>query len=180
MPMGILALLGGCAPSSGPPARSAATVTAADVGVPQPPVEPRPTYAPAGTRLAIRLSTPISTVSSSAGQTFSAEVLTPVLAADGTVLVAAGAPLLGHVAQIEFGGTTPRLRLGFDTVETMRGPAPLAVGVVSTESRRAPGTMELVPRPSGALTVHRRPAHIEVPAGARIELALTEPLTGPR
>jgi hypothetical protein len=75
------------------PAPSGPTVSA----VPQPP--PAPVSIPAGTTLTIRIDQHISVKTSHAGDTFTGEVVDPVLASDNTVLVPKGA-LVGGVVDV--------------------------------------------------------------------------------
>ncbi len=74
-------------PPSGP------TVTA----VPQPPPAPVNVTIPAGTTLTIRIDQRISVKTSRAGETFTGEIVDPVLAADNSVLVPKGATVGGVV-----------------------------------------------------------------------------------
>jgi hypothetical protein len=73
------------------PAPSEPTVSA----VPQPP--PAPVSIPAGTTLTIRIDQHISVKTSHAGDTFTGEVVDPVLASDNSVLVPKGATVGGVV-----------------------------------------------------------------------------------
>lgn len=75
------------------PAPSGPTVSA----VPQPP--PPPVSIPAGTALTIRIDQRISVRTSHAGDTFSGEVVEPVLASDNSVLLPKGA-LVGGVVDV--------------------------------------------------------------------------------
>ncbi len=78
------------------PAASGPTVSA----VPQPPPAPVPVNVtiPAGTALTIRIDQRISAKTSHAGETFTGEVVNPILGGDGGVLVAKGSPVGGVVA----------------------------------------------------------------------------------
>jgi len=64
---------------------------------PVPPPPPPPVSIPAGTSLAIRIDQRISVKSSRAGDTFTGEVVAPVLASDQSTLVPKGAPVGGVV-----------------------------------------------------------------------------------
>ena len=75
------------------PAPSEPTVSA----IPQPPPAPVPVSIPAGTALSIRVDQRISVKSSHAGDTFTGEVVDPVLASDSSVLVPKGMPVGGVV-----------------------------------------------------------------------------------
>ena len=75
------------------PAPSGPTVSA----VPQPPPVPASVSIPAGTTLTIRIDQHISAKTSHAGDTFTGEMVDPVLASDNSVLVPKGAPVGGVV-----------------------------------------------------------------------------------
>ena len=77
------------------PAASEPTVSA----VPQPPPAPVNVTIPAGTTLAIRIDQRISVKTSHAGETFTGEIVDPVLAGDNSVLVPKGA-LVGGVVDV--------------------------------------------------------------------------------
>jgi hypothetical protein len=77
------------------PASSGPTVSA----VPQPPPAPVSVNIPAGTMLTIRVDQRISVKSSRAGDTFTGEIVDPVLAGDNSVLVPKGA-LVGGVVDV--------------------------------------------------------------------------------
>jgi hypothetical protein len=82
------------APSGAPaPAPSEPAVSA----VPQPPPAPVSVSIPAGTTLTIRVNQHISVKTSHAGDTFTGEVVNPVLATDNSVLVPKGAQVGGVV-----------------------------------------------------------------------------------
>jgi len=75
------------------PAPSGPTVSA----VPQPPPAPASVSIPAGTTLTIRIDQHISAKTSHAGDTFTGEMVDPVLASDNSVLVPKGATVGGVV-----------------------------------------------------------------------------------
>jgi hypothetical protein len=75
------------------PAPSGPTVSA----VPMPPAVPLKVSIPAGTMLAIRVDQRISVKSGHAGETFTGEVVEPVVASDGSTVVPKGAPVGGVV-----------------------------------------------------------------------------------
>lgn len=168
--------LASCTHHAPAPAVSAPSVTSAEVAA-----HGQSSYASAGRRLAIRLSTPLSTALSSAGETFSAQVLTPLLAEDGkTVLVPAGATVIGHVAETDFGGASPWIRLGFDAVQTKNGLAPLSVSIVDAQSYLVGGSsVQPAPAAPAEEAVVRRARHVVLPAGARIDLMLARPFQAP-
>jgi hypothetical protein len=88
-------------------------------------------YVPAGALLTIALRRPLSTTSVP-GEPFTATVESSLVATDGRVAVPAGATLWGHVASTT-GGTSPRIVLSFDTVQTSLGLAPIIASVVDVE-----------------------------------------------
>jgi hypothetical protein len=80
-------------------------------------------WLPAGTSLTTRLDQSISTVSSRSGDSFSATVLNPVFAQDGTIAVPAGSLLRGHITGIHVSSAPDErslIRLAFDDIQ-MRG-----------------------------------------------------------
>jgi hypothetical protein len=80
-------------PGAPVPAASGPTVSA----VPQPPPAPVSVSIPAGTTLAIRVDQRISVKTSRAGDTFSGEIVEPVLAGDNSVVAPKGTPVSGVV-----------------------------------------------------------------------------------
>src|ERR1039457_1168132 len=76
------------------PASSGRTVSAVP---PPPPVEPSKVSIPAGTMLTIRVDQRISVKSGHAGETFTGEVVDPITASDGSILVPKGAPVGGVI-----------------------------------------------------------------------------------
>jgi len=78
------------------PAPSGPTVSAVPQP-PPPPVVPASVSIPAGTTLTIRIDQHISVKTSHAGDTFTGEMVDPVLASDNSVLVPKGAPVGGVV-----------------------------------------------------------------------------------
>lgn len=67
------------------------------IPVPQPPPAPIAVSIPAGTTLTIRVDQRISVKTSRAGDTFTGEIVEPVVASDGSALVPKGAPVGGVV-----------------------------------------------------------------------------------
>jgi hypothetical protein len=66
---------------------------------PPPPVEPAKVSIPAGTELTIRVDQRISVKHGHSGETFTGEVVDPVIASDGSTLVPKGAPVGGVVVK---------------------------------------------------------------------------------
>ncbi len=75
------------------PAPSAPVVSA----VPQPPPAPAQVTIPAGTSLAVRVDQHISVKTSHAGEQFTGEIVEPIGASDGSVLVAKGSRVRGVI-----------------------------------------------------------------------------------
>ncbi|MGP8270510.1 MAG: hypothetical protein ACLQLH_10625 [Terracidiphilus sp.] len=82
-------------PAAGTPAPKPLNPTVS--AVPQPPPEPEKVDIPAGTRLTIRVDQRISVKHSRPGETFTGEIVIPVLGDDKTVLVPKGSPVTGVV-----------------------------------------------------------------------------------
>jgi hypothetical protein len=85
-------------PAAGTPAPKASGPTVSAVPQPPPPPAPVNVTIPAGTSLTIRIDQSISAKRSHAGETFTGEVVEPVLAGDGNALVPKGSPVGGVVA----------------------------------------------------------------------------------
>jgi hypothetical protein len=127
-------------------------------------------------RFVIRIARTLSTATSTAGQEFDAQVLTPLVARGGAVLVDAGAPLLGHIDAIDTGGDAPRMPLSFDAVATRRGPAVVTAAIDAACSYVVPA-LDLPGQSSQAGSAYERTVpQLVVPAGAEITLRLTRPL----
>lgn len=77
-------------------------------------------WLPPGTSVIARLDQSIGTLSSRTGDSFSATVLNPVFAQDGTVAIPAGALLRGHITGIHTStapGERNLIRLAFDNLQ---------------------------------------------------------------
>jgi hypothetical protein len=85
-------------PAAGTPAPKASGPTVSAVPQPPPPPAQVNVTIPAGTSLTIRIDQNISAKRSHAGETFTGEVVDPVLAGDGSALVPKGSPVGGVVA----------------------------------------------------------------------------------
>lgn len=75
--------------------------------------------APSGTTFAVRLNQELSTRTASPGQTFTATLSEPIVAADGTTLIPAGATLRGRVTESKKSGSAgdqAQLRIDFTSV----------------------------------------------------------------
>lgn len=103
-----------------------ATKPATVAAAPQAPAKaaPTPILVPAGTELAIGLSSPLSTKSASIGDPVDARLASDVVI-DGKRAILAGAPVRGRVTDVVSGskriGGTPTLALAFDGIELEDG-----------------------------------------------------------
>ncbi len=92
-----------------PPARREEPRPSAPAPAPRPAPEPsRPRFVsmpvPSGTTLSLRINETLSTRSASSGSTFTATLTEPVVAADGTTLIPAGATVRGQVTEARESG----------------------------------------------------------------------------
>jgi len=85
-------------PAAGTPAPKASGPVVSAVPPPPPPPVPVNVTIPAGTALTIRIDQSISAKRSHAGNTFTGEVVDPVLAGDSSALIPKGSPVGGLVA----------------------------------------------------------------------------------
>src|SRR5580658_4682460 len=85
-------------PAAGTPAPKASGPVVSAVPPPPPPPVPVNVTIPSGTALTIRIDQSISAKRSHAGDTFTGEVVDPVLAGDGSALIPKGSPVGGVVA----------------------------------------------------------------------------------
>jgi hypothetical protein len=104
--------------------------------------------APAGTQLHVRLSTPVGTYSSTAGTPVSAELIAPVTATGGEVLLPAGSILNGTVRRAQKVGfgvmhETATLDLEFDQIQFPDGRGlPIATRISDVDNSRERVTEE--------------------------------------
>jgi hypothetical protein len=162
---------------------------------------------PKGTQIEARINRTIDTVHSHRGDAFNAYLTAPIVAHDGTVIAPIGAPIVGHVVDLQE-GRSPMILLGFDAVETRAGFQPLQVSVRSAadvvyEDRHA--VMIMPPAPIGVGERYYGPTYTEtyfntvgpqaqgptgleyvghpregvLPSGGSVRLTLTEPLIVP-
>jgi hypothetical protein len=145
-------------------------------------------YVPAGALLTIALRKPVSTASVP-GEPFTAIVESPLVNTDGQVAVPAGATLWGHVESTRE-GSSPRIVLSFDTVQTTRGPAPIVAAIVDVEEAAEPPAeveshLLSAPRtpqpPAGGpeITDGTAVSAILLPSDVRMRLQLTRSLFPP-
>jgi hypothetical protein len=158
-------------------------------------------YVPSGALLTVRADQPLDTYYTAPGSTFTATVLTPLRDPSGRVLVAAGAKV--HGTFVSFGSADePRVRLAFQSVDTVEGTVPLAAAVRQAQHVEWIGPPEVTPReayqfpydfleygnetagpsdPSQPTLGYQieQPRQVHVPYGALLGLQLTEPLALP-
>jgi hypothetical protein len=109
-------------------------------------------WVPAGTSMTARLDQSISTASSRSGDSFSATVLNPVFALDGSIAVPAGSLWHGHITGIHSSSTPGEqslIRLAFDDVQMHGNTYPVTASisnVVVMERPAAPPTEAAVTR----------------------------------
>ena len=116
--------------------------------------EPRPTpqprtvtrSVPTGTTFAIRMNEELSTQNTQAGDAFTATLSDPIVDADGTVLVPAGATVRGRVTAVSASGRvgqTAAIKLAFEAVSFGGESYPLQASVqradVQTKTRTSAG-----------------------------------------
>lgn len=112
----------------------------------QPAPQPRPAAprtvtlpVPAGTTLAVRMNQELSTRNVSAGQSFTGTLADPVIAADGTTLIPAGATVRGRVTSAqtsERAGQQASISLAFESVAFGGRTYPISATVVDVPVRR--------------------------------------------
>lgn len=108
---------------------------------PAPPAGPRIVQmpVPSGTTLALRMNQELSTRSTRAGDGFTASLAEAVYAADGTLLIPAGATVRGRVVEsVESAraGQTPSLRLAFESVVVNGRTYPISATPLDVPVRR--------------------------------------------
>jgi hypothetical protein len=112
-------------------------------------------WLPAGTSMSARIDQSIGTSSSHNGDTFSATVLNPVYAQDGSVAVPAGSLLHGHITGVHHAtvpGEQSVIRLTFDDLQMHGRTYPLTASISNVVVERqatAPNTSSTV---RGAVT----------------------------
>lgn len=195
----LVLVLGGCAP---------AVMAVRPSSVPR--IEPsqiRGPYVPKGTRMIVRLEGEIDTLRSRPGQPITARVLAPLYAPDGRVIVPAGATLRGRLVSVG-SPERPRVRLLFESVDTVQGPAPIVAEIEASQHARYPGPTRWRQVPAdwyyGGLSTYAygdlygwgpwgggppgfggyvwepyNPREVYLPEGALLRLELDEPLIPP-
>ena len=165
-------------------------------------------HVPAGSTVSVRLTQPIGTTFSAAGEQFTAVVQRPLVDVSGITLVHAGSRITGRISST-VGMTGPRIHLTLDRIESIAGPLPLSARLQSSNAEVYAGQPEysmvligddslLAARhadasqrahtyaglpigggPSGTLYRVYRPREVIVPAGATLDFVLTRPLLAP-
>lgn len=152
---------------------------------------------PAGSKLALRLDKAIGTDLSEPGDWFTATVTRSVYNGKGDeLLIPTGAQVRGRVVRAD-GGKSPTLALELESIETMRGVMQLdaAISNVSSTMVDAPSPHRTTAspyadepgvvaysttvspwEPSGNESGPPLERQIRIPAGAALELVLTQPL----
>jgi hypothetical protein len=161
-------------------------------------------YAPAGQQFSIRLDQSIDTMGSLRNGAFTARLLSPLSGSDGRVIAPTGALVHGSIHSL--GSTTsPRVKLDFETVDTVYGPAPIQASIRAAQYRRYPGPVNFRLSPYAGDYyygygwgywggwpgwgpvgggpwygygdwVPYRPNEVHLPAGAQLRLVLTRPV----
>jgi len=102
-----------------PAAKPAATTAAAPAAKPAPPPPPKPMVVPAGTRLSVSLTTPVSSKTNRRGDRIEGTVVSDIMV-DGKVAIPTGAAVSGTVTDRVSGskeiGSTPLIGVSFDTL----------------------------------------------------------------
>ncbi len=161
-------------------------------------------YVQAGTQFSARLDQRIDTLYTPPGTRFSATTTAPLLASDGRVIVPSGAKIRGVVMSVG-DADAPILRLDLEDIDTVEGPVPLHAAVRAAQhhdwagpptttlyeeslvypndfedyggEKRAPDNSLPEGRPEGRTLM--QPREIDVPAGAVLQLRLSEPVVLP-
>ncbi len=98
-------------------------------------------YVPAGTAMNIRLNQSLGTRSSREGDAFTATVIDPVIAQDGSVAVPAGATLSGHVTGLHTSnipGEQSIIRLNFDDITLRNRTYPFGASISNVTVQNQP------------------------------------------
>jgi hypothetical protein len=133
------------APRPAAPAQQAAPRATAPAQSPAPAPAPAPARArfvtmsvPAGTNFSVRMDRELSTRTASVGETFTATLSQALLAADGTMLVPAGATVRGRVTQASKSGRAgeqAQLRIDFTSVSFGGSTYSLSATTLTADAR---------------------------------------------
>jgi len=94
---------------------------------------------PTGTTFAVQLNETLATDQNAPGDAFSATVTEPIVSADGTVMIPAGATVRGRVTAVEKSdrvGETAIIKLAFETISFDGESYPLQASVVEANPER--------------------------------------------
>lgn len=94
---------------------------------------------PAGTSMSVRLEQTISTETNSVGDSFSATLSEPLVAADGTTIIPAGATVRGRVTGVKTSGRvgeTALIKVAFESISFGGESYPLRATVVEANPER--------------------------------------------
>ena len=163
-------------------------------------------YVHAGVALPLRIDGDIDTEYAQRGAVFTARTEAPMRADDGSVVVPEGALVRAHIVST---GTAeaPRVRIAFDSVETVQGPARIAAQIEHAQHTAHPGPLTPVPPESARVFVDEYvypvdftqygsgewptnntfqgaqslyfPREIHIPEGSRMTVVLTRPILPP-
>jgi hypothetical protein len=127
------------------------------------------------------------------GSPFTATVVNPLVGSHGELVVPYGAKVAGTIASVG-SRDAPRVRLGLDSIETVRGRVPFQAAVRQSQYYRwlgpdpldlAASTAEPYLRPWDATSNAygnlygyglSQPREVHIPEGALLELSLVEPV----
>lgn len=166
-------------------------------------VPPRATHVEAGTTFTGTLRTPLSTLSSNNNDHFTITVDDDVLANDGSIAIARGAVLHGHVVKVERRKDPvtaldegPRMEIAIDSVSTDRGDFGISAGVIDAAGYATVGLAKIDkahdsiftppvgpkaafgggPRDYGGDDAQAPQYQLTIPTGTKLQLMITEPM----
>ncbi len=123
----------------------------------------------AGTVIKATLDSELSTKTSQAGEEFTATVMEPVRATDGSIAIAPGAKLHGEITRIEHGGDVT-LNFRFISLSLHDGASvPLSSSVISVEAHKSAASG---PVPGGSYALTAKGEEAVVPAETRVVVHL--------
>jgi hypothetical protein len=179
------------------PIAIALTVVACSGRPPVPLVEPTPSpnvpaepvlkVVPADTPFTVELATELSSTTDRPGEPFRASVVTPLESDDGDTLVSPDAEIAGQIVAVR-DAPDPAILVRFDSIETRWGlrvvratfarvqPQASLVGERATFAGYDGAIRPASGIPLSTSVAPTAPAPIDLPAGARVRLVLTEPL----
>ena len=140
---------------------------------------------PAETPFTVELATELSSTTDRTGDPFRANVVTPLLADDGDTVVSPAAEIAGQIVAIRE-APEPSILVRFDSIETHWGPrlihatfarAQPQASILGERARFAGYDGAIRPAPGIPLLTSdapAAPAAIDLPAGARLRLLITD------